>query len=259
MIGGLSRKGAEEEFKFWSKLNVDFIMLSIAYDFFFDDENVEKLVELKKEYGLNILIHPRPDGETLLSPANPDAHDSIFKSLEIIRQAVRQQDFINKVIIHLSTYNIPGEAYKTFTEEEAINNSGAFYKRLKTFAGLNFVLENAYPPNRGWGELGYMPGHFELFDLKEDYEFCLDTGHLNLSGMKIADISKIPLKLTCIHLHSNNGREDQHLPLTRKNFKDWAGVESILSDDKYIVIEVKDGRKLRPQVVSCLRQNKIPP
>ena len=36
MIGGLSRKGETEEFEFWTDHDVDFIMLSVAYDFFLD-------------------------------------------------------------------------------------------------------------------------------------------------------------------------------------------------------------------------------
>lgn len=78
--------------------------------------------------------------------------------------------------MHLSTYDIPEGDYKTFTEEEAIDNSATFYKRLERFTGLSFVLENGYPPGRGWGKLGYDLKHFRLFDLKKDYEFALTRG-----------------------------------------------------------------------------------
>lgn len=58
--------------------------------------------------------------------------------------------------------------------------------------------------------------------------------------MMIEDIMEIPFRLTCLHLQCNSGGEDQHVPLTRKNFRDWAAVESMLSEDRYMVIEVKN-------------------
>jgi len=259
MIGGLSRKGTAEEFEFWAKLNVDFIMLSVAYDFFLNDANVSRIETLKERYGLNLLIHPRPDGQTLQSPANPDAHGLIFEALNKIKDLVHKHALINKVILHLATYRIPTGAYQAFTEEEAIVNSKPFYQRLKSFGGLNFVLENVYPPGIGWEELGYETEHFGLFDLGEDYEFCLDTGHLNLSTLAVNDLLGLPFELTCLHLHGNDGISDQHVPLMRSNFKQWKQIEALLSKDKYIVLEVKSNRDKIPHVLDYLSRNEIAP
>jgi hypothetical protein len=68
MIGGLLRKGNIEEFEFWSSHNVDFMMLSVAYDFFLDEDKFSRVLNLKDKFGLNLLIHPRPDGQTFQTP-----------------------------------------------------------------------------------------------------------------------------------------------------------------------------------------------
>lgn len=259
MVGGLSREGRVGEFEFWVDLGVDFMMLSVAYDFFLDDDKVARVIGLKDEFGQDLLIHPRPDGRTLQSPANPDAHELLFASLRRIEELVQRHQLVDKVVLHLSTYRIPTGNYATFSEEEAVANSRAFYEALKDFTGLTFVLENVYPPGIGWEELGYKTEHFGLFDLPEGCEFCLDTGHLNLSALNVEDILGLPFEVTCLHLHSNDGASDQHAPLTRRNFKEWREIESLLSGDKYIVVEVKSGWDALPPVLEHLRRHEIAP
>lgn len=258
MIGGLSSKGIIEEFEFWVNLGADFMMLSIAYEFFHNDDKISKVLSLRDNFGLNLLIHPRPDGTFLQSPANPEAHMMIFESLDKIRELVQRYGLINKVIMHLSTYRIPVGNYRSFSEIEAISNSRIFYEQLKDFTDLTFVLENVYPPGIGWEELGYLSEHFDLFDLPENCEFCLDTGHLNLSALSVEDILNLPYEVTCLHLHSNDGVSDQHQLLTRRNFTDWKYIEELLTNDKYIVMELKGEIDINPQVLNHLRQKKIP-
>ena len=257
MIGGLLQKGKIEEFEFWGKLGVDFLMLGVAYDFFLDDKAVSKVLNLRDKSGMNLLVHPRPDGKFMQSPSNPEAHDLLFESLARIQDLVRHQGLIDKVIMHLPTCSISVGDYERFTEAEAISNSRRFYKRLKEINGLTFVLENGYPPGIGWEELGYKTDHFRLFDFPENCEFCLDTGHLNLSELTVDDILSLPFDITCFHLHSNNGLADQHVPITRKNFKDWKQIEGLLSKEKYIIMEVKNGLESVPEMLEHLRHNEI--
>lgn len=259
MIGGISRKASEEEFLFWAKHDVDFIQLGVPFDFFLDDKNISKVIELKTRFGLNLLVHPQPDSQTLLSPANPGAHEIIFKSLEVIRKLIKEHNLIKKIILHLSTYHIHEGNYASFTEEVAIANSIPFYEKLNDFKDMTFVFENVYPPGIGWEELGYEIEHFRFFDLRENYEFCLDTGHLNLSTLKIEDILKLPFELTCLHLQGNDGKADLHQPLTKTNFSQWKDVEKLLSDDKYIILEVKNDLEKIPHVLRYLKENKIAP
>jgi sugar phosphate isomerase/epimerase len=259
MIGGLLRKGNVEEFEFWSSHNVDFMMLSVAYDFFLDGDKFSRVLNLKDKFGLNLLFHPRPDGQTFQTPANLESHRLMFESLERIREAIQQYGLINKVILHLATYKIPDGYYYTFSEDDAIGNSLSFYRELREFNDLTFALENVYPPGIGWEELGYEKEHYGMFDIPENFEFCLDTGHLNLSMLEVNDILDLPFKITCLHLHSNDGKSDQHVPLNRRNFANWEDIERLLSNDKYIVMEVKNKLEEVGLASKYLRQNKIAP
>ena len=93
MIGGLSNKGIEQEFKFWAAYDVDFIMLSVAYDFFLNREKMSEALRLKDKFDMNLLIHPRPDGNTFQTPANIEAHSLILDSLDKVNNAI---EFIKK-------------------------------------------------------------------------------------------------------------------------------------------------------------------
>lgn len=257
MIGGLSRKCRAEEFEFWANQDVDFVMLSIAWDFFLEPSNISRVVELRNSFGMSILIHPRPDGEVLLSPADPGAHDLIFLALHKILDLINGSDLIPKLIIHPATYMIPGSSFQVFTEAEALASAIPFYQRLRGYADVSFALENTYPPGIGWEEIGYDPAHFSLIDPDGHFEFCLDAGHLNLSPLGLADFLALPNLLTCIHLHSNDGAADQHLPLKRSNFKEWSLLSTCLTEDKYMVIEVKQNLGDISKVIKNLRRGEI--
>lgn len=259
MIGGTTKSGSRRDFTYWSVLDVDFLQLALPYDHFLNEERVNEVLEYRDEYGLDILIHPRPDGETFLTPANPEAHDTIFNALDVIAGLIRDEGLIDKVIMHLCAYRLPGSGYASYTEKEAIENAKPFFERLRDLSGFTIVLENVFPPGIGWEEVGYLPEHFSLFDLRDDYEFCLDTGHLNLSKMKVEDVLKLPHEVSCLHLQGNNGEEDQHLPLAKSNFSEWEKVEELLNEDRYVIIEAKKGLDKVPDAVKYLRKNKIMP
>jgi sugar phosphate isomerase/epimerase len=257
MLGGLSRKCSESDFEFWANLDIDFMMLSIAWDFFLDDRNVSNVIELKRSYGMNILIHPRPDGKTLLSPAYPSSHHQIFIALRVILDLIVEHDLIPKLIIHPATYMIPNSSYPVFSEDDAFSSAVSFYQRLRQYSDVSFALENVYPPGIGWEEIGYDPSHFSLIDPDGFFEFCLDTGHLNLSPFGLMDFLALPNELTCMHIQSNNGVSDQHLPLTRSNFSEWSLLSKHITQDKYIVVEVKQGLENVRRIVEQLRHNEI--
>ncbi|MFH1834999.1 MAG: TIM barrel protein [Methanobacteriota archaeon] len=259
MIGGTTRHATDEEFSFWSYLGVDFMQLSPPYDFFLDEGKISQALELKDRYDLDLLVHPRPDGDIFYTAANPAAHEGMFQALDVIQNLIKSERLIPKVILHLSTYVNPEGNYPTFTKEEAINNSKPFYERIKEMTDVTFVLENVYPPGINWEELGYEIEHFSLFDFRKDDELCLDTGHMNLSEMSVQDYASLQYPITCFQLHGNNGREDQHRPVTRSNFKQWEELEQLLSNDKYMVLEVKDDKQKLPDMIEYYKKNRLPP
>lgn len=129
MIGGLANKELQKEFEFWAVHNVDFIMLSVAYDFFLDKNKISEVLRLKDKFGLNLLIHPRPDGGSFQTPANMEAHSLMLDSLDKIRNLIYQNGLINKLIMHLSSCRLPNTNFQIFSKEEAISNSLFFYKQ----------------------------------------------------------------------------------------------------------------------------------
>lgn len=73
------------------------------------------------------------------------------------------------------------------------------------------------------------------------FGFCLDTGHANLVGANIRQyIDILGHRLTCLHIHDNDGREDIHqLPYTQthnwgsRTWLDWEGFINGLRDINY--------------------------
>ena len=167
---------------------------------------------------------------------------------------------IPKVILHLSTYKIPDSDYITINEKDTINNSIDFYMKFNAHASISPVFENVYPPGIGWEELGYRLEHFSMFELPKNSEFCFDTGHFNISTMKWNDILKIPLKLTCMHIHSNNGKKDEHIPLTAHNFREFSKLSALITDELLLVLEIKNDIDLINEglqfVKECIKMNK---
>ena len=60
--------------------------------------------------------------------------------------------------------------------------------------------------------------------------FCLDTGHANILGEKLTYIIReAGSRLKVLHLHDNNGRQDQHLPPFEGTL-DWNGFVAALRE-----------------------------
>lgn len=260
MLGGHAGRALDDEFAFWAQFGVDFMQIGADYATILAPGYMARLLSLKDQYGIKLLMHPRPGGEFLQSPANLAAHSLITEALCYIQELAEQGALIGKAIMHPATYRIPGSRYQTFTEHAAMHNASQFYARLRRHSTPTIVLECVPAPYEGgWGELGYKVEHFAQLALGTGYEFCLDTGHLKLSHMTVQDTAALSLETTCLHLQSNDGTEDQHRPLLRSNFEHWAQIEGMMGEDKYIVIEVKQDMEDIPRVMEYLRHGHIAP
>lgn len=77
------------------------------------------------------------------------------------------------------------------------------------------------------------------------FSFTFDIGHWNISGKEehySAFLRKFKSKVKNIHIHDNNGKEDEHLPVGSGRIG-WRGFFSMLKRLKYagpIIIENKD-------------------
>lgn len=75
--------------------------------------------------------------------------------------------------------------------------------------------------------------------------FHLDIGHANLFGRNPEDFIKaFSKKLAHVHLHDNNGKYDQHLPIGKGIIK-WASIIKTLKEsyDETITLEIFSGSK----------------
>ena len=61
---------------------------------------------------------------------------------------------------------------------------------------------------------------------------CLDTGHANIAGNLEEFVCEFGWRLNHIHLHGNDGVEDDHLPYPEGTM-DWAGLFALLSDQGF--------------------------
>ena len=73
-------------------------------------------------------------------------------------------------------------------------------------------------------------GFFECFEkIKDDYlKFCWDVGHSNCFSKDIKFVDKYKDKLIALHLHDNNGLEDQHT-LNKYGTVNWNEIAKVLA------------------------------
>jgi len=61
---------------------------------------------------------------------------------------------------------------------------------------------------------------------------CYDSGHGNMGGGGLAHLAKLADRLIAVHLHDNNGFDDQHKPLFSGTV-DWQRLASIIASSGY--------------------------
>ena len=61
---------------------------------------------------------------------------------------------------------------------------------------------------------------------------CSDSGHGNMGGKGLGHIARFPDRLYSVHLHDNNGYEDQHRPVFSGTV-DWTRLSAVISASTY--------------------------
>lgn len=87
-------------------------------------------------------------------------------------------------------------------------------------------------------------------------KFCYDSGHNNVFDKDFDYLSQFGDKLIALHLHDNNGKEDQHT-LARFGTIDWKKVAQGLKN-KNIILDYEILMKYNPNVTAdqCLKETK---
>lgn len=77
-------------------------------------------------------------------------------------------------------------------------------------------------------------------------KFCCDVGHQNIFDDKFNYLEKYKDKLVALHLHDNNGIDDQHT-LNKYGTIDWKKIASYLKDFPNIVLDYELLMKYNPE------------
>lgn len=120
---------------------------------------------------------------------------------------------------------------------------------IKKYKGVKICLENLFARRAGRIEEGRLTNADDacrMIDLLNEeaggeyFGFCFDVGHANLTHRNIKEyVKKMGHRLTILHIHDNNGREDQHLmPYTclsnaDEHVCDWQGFVEGLKEIGY--------------------------
>jgi len=92
--------------------------------------------------------------------------------------------------------------------------------------GIGIAVENVF--------FDEFDGISELMkEYSRDYlGICYDSGHGNMGGKGLDRLAKLADRLKSVHLHDNNGFDDQHKPLFSGTI-DWKKLASVISSSGY--------------------------
>lgn len=146
-------------------------------------------------------------------------------------------------VLHPGTYDEGGFKYNKIAYENAVQTWGEKETYQKLVSNLRFFGEEAEKAGIKIAVENLFQGRFyskidDLIQLVLDVDhdnvgFCLDTGHANVDHVDVpTTIKRMGSKLYEVHLHDNNGTQDQHLPIGFGTL-DWISIINALKENNY--------------------------
>ena len=236
-----SLEGSLEDFlNFASKLRVrvlelklDRLELLLALS---KTDEVFEIKNLSNSYDFKYFVHA-PNNDTNLASVNPLLR-RVFKKtiLKVVNfAAALDAELLVSHVGRLST-DYPQKLVK-----KAMRNATDSLRRMNQLSndlGIIFTIENDHKSN-DYVLAGY-PEQINYFIENVGCKLTFDIGHANTIG-KIEDFTKLLDKyIVNVHLHDNDGREDEHLPV---------GKGSI--DFMRVLKKMKDWRSEKPLIIEC--------
>ncbi len=179
--------------------------------------------ELLERYSLHYTIHAPSRGVNIASLLEPIRKASLEVTIQCFRIAA---DVDASVVVH------PGYFAWRVERDRAVVQLRQSLAELDAAAedlSIRYFVENM-------GDWDYFflrtPDELELLG---DAGFALDVGHAHLNGCLPAFL---PFPIQHFHLHDNNGREDQHLPVGAGSIDFRPVMEAVRRNSAVPVIEV---------------------
>lgn len=160
-------------------------------------------------------------------PANLDDDPKFIDwAIEVYKRNIEYCSYAecDNLVIHGISYKLSDKYGKAHIDEL---NKKLYTSLIPTLLDNNVTvcLENLFSSQRGvcyQGHCSYPAEAVKEIDElntiagKEVFGFCLDTGHANLLHHDVRSfVLTLGNRLKCLHIHDNNGQNDQHLaPLT---------------------------------------------
>jgi sugar phosphate isomerase/epimerase len=193
----------------------------------------ERLKELLPSYGLKLQIHAPFTGLNIASPDKKLRKKSIEEIKATVEAGVRLGAKV--ITVHPGSFSPLTSPELTYElNKKALGEIADFGEER----GVKIALENM-----GMGPTSMAHKPEEVIQMIEGtlLDFCFDVGHANFTGGWKQWVSNQELmsRLTNLHLHDNEGKEDQHLAIGEGSLNFKALLPFLKTYSGTWVIEVK--------------------
>jgi sugar phosphate isomerase/epimerase len=233
-----SLEGSLEDFlNLASKLKVRVLELKLdrleLLLFLSKTDKILKLKNLLNSYDFKYFVHA-PNIDTNLASVNPLIR-RVFKKT-ILKAVIFAAELDAELLVsHVGRLS---RDYPRKLVRKAMKNSTDSLRKINQLSnnlGIIFTIENDHKSN-DYVLAGY-PEQINFLIENVGCKLTFDIGHANTIG-KIEDFTKLLDKfIVNVHLHDNNGREDEHLPIGKgsidfmkvfKRMKDWGSEKPLI-------------------------------
>jgi len=191
---------------------------------------IAALRQRRCQRSLVYFVHTAP-GEVRLADLEPEARQ---ESLSQIKRAIHLAHMLGARLVTVHPTPSLGHAVcQDMVMESRLRSSLLALCDYALQWGVVLAIENM-PPGASY-PLGYcdFSSLWPLLATVAPLGMTLDVGHAHLAQVNLPQvIRRLGQRLRHIHVHDNNGLEDQHLPVGR-GMVDWTGLVKTLVDIGY--------------------------
>lgn len=213
-----------------------------------DDKRIRELLELKRNYSLNYVVHAPYDGINISTPQR-SLRKAALKLIETSMQSARYLD-ARLIVLH-SGFKSPLDFIKPKTTWNIFLD---VLKRIDKIANdLDIYVGVENMPSGGNALIESCEEAMMLIEEVQALErigLTLDVGHSNTVGTYEARnyLLKAGEHLFHLHIHDNNGKKDEHLAVGSGTIN-WASIMPLIKGLKLVgglsieVMNFKDAKK----------------